>query len=127
MCGAAALVALTAALTPVAPGPLAPIATADGCRLAPRGSGPPCACEAVPGVERLLLGWPIALDRASARDLEALPGIGARRAAAIVAERERGGPFERARDLERVPGLGPATAARLAPLVSAGGPGCPPR
>jgi competence protein ComEA len=77
-------------------------------------------------VERLLLGWPIALDTASARDLEALPGIGARRAAAIVAERARGGRFEHVGDLARVPGLGPASVERLAPQVTATGPGCPP-
>ncbi len=127
MCAALAVAALGALVTPPPPGPLVPVETADGCRLGTRGSGPACACGGVPGVERLLLGWPIALDRARARDLEALPGIGARRAAAIVRERERGGAFARTADLTRVPGLGPATAARLAPLVTPTGPGCPPR
>jgi competence protein ComEA len=69
---------------------------------------------------RLLRGLPLPLDRARPGDLELLPGIGPVRAAAIVAERARGGPFAGARALERVPGLGPATAARLAPLLFTG-------
>ncbi len=41
-----------------------------------------------------------------------MPGIGARRAAAIVRERARR-PFRDLRDLERVPGLGPRILAGL--------------
>jgi competence ComEA-like helix-hairpin-helix protein len=127
VCAALAVAALRGLAVPATPPALEPVAIADGCRLAPRASGPACACDAVPGELRALLGWPIALAHASAQDLEALPGIGPRRAAAIVREREVGGPFERAADLARVAGLGPATAARLAPLVVARGSGCPAR
>lgn len=57
-------------------------------------------------------------NRADARALEALPGIGPALARRIVEERARGGPFRSLADLEaRVPGLGPQRAARLAPYL----------
>ena len=56
--------------------------------------------------------------------LEALPGIGPKRAAAIVAERERR-PFEDAAALERVPGIGPKTRRAIAPWIATGD-GAPP-
>lgn len=49
----------------------------------------------------------VAINRASARDLEALPGIGPSLAKRIVEERESGGPFHSPRDLLRVKGIGP--------------------
>ena len=93
---------------------------AGGCQLAAAGSAPPCPCAELPARLRLLRGLPLPLDRAAADDLRLLPGIGPARAAAIVAERARGGPFAEARSLERVPGLGPVTAARLSALVFTG-------
>ncbi len=68
------------------------------------------------GAVGLLFGIPLDLGRASREDLEALPGIGPRRAAAIEAARVRG-PFCHARDLMRVSGIGPRTSARLEPWV----------
>jgi competence ComEA-like helix-hairpin-helix protein len=118
-CAAIAALALRPLATPAPPEALEPVRTASDCALGLPGSGPACACGALPGDLRLLLGRPIALDRATERDLDALPGIGARRAAAIVRERARGGAFVDASALARVPGLGPATVERLAPLVSA--------
>jgi len=53
-------------------------------------------------------------NRASAEELDRLPGIGAATADAIVRERESGGPFFAPSDLVRVPGLGPASVTRLA-------------
>ena len=53
----------------------------------------------------------------------ALPGIGAKKAAAILAERRRGGPFLRVQDLTRVKGIGPATVARLRPWLQCVAPG----
>jgi competence protein ComEA len=55
----------------------------------------------------------IPLNRASAEDLETLPGIGPAKARAIVEDRARNGPFRTAADLQRVPGIGPATVRRL--------------
>ena len=46
--------------------------------------------------------------------LESLPGIGASKAAAIIANR----PYQTVDDLERVPGIGTATIGRLRPLVT---------
>lgn len=70
------------------------------------------------GAARLAFGLPLDVNHADARALEALPGIGAGRAAAIVASRAAA-PFCAVRDLERVLGLGPTTVARLADRVVA--------
>ena len=58
-------------------------------------------------------GGLVSLNRATAKDLEALPGIGARRAEAIVRERERNGPFPSVDALTRIPGIKPALVARV--------------
>ena len=62
---------------------------------------------------------PLDLNRASAAELEQLPGIGPTRAAAIVEYRERHGPFAVPGDLRGVSGIGEATFQTLAPLVVA--------
>jgi competence protein ComEA len=54
-------------------------------------------------------------NRADIVDLRRLPGVGPTTAAAVVASREREGPYASADDLVRVRGIGPATAAKLAP------------
>jgi competence protein ComEA len=56
---------------------------------------------------------PLDLNRATARDLERLPGIGPALAERIVASREQTGGFQSIEDLRRVPGLGRATISRL--------------
>jgi competence ComEA-like helix-hairpin-helix protein len=105
-----------------------PAAVAVACsepRLLRDGAAPPLvACAAgdrglarVDGPTGLLFGRPLDLNRASARSLEVLPGIGPRRAAAIVHERERQ-RFQSVAALRRVPGIGPATVARLAGWVT---------
>ena len=50
--------------------------------------------------------------------LDELPGVGPATAAAIVAERERNGPFVGVDDLDRVPGIGPAKLDALRDLVT---------
>jgi hypothetical protein len=80
------------------------------------------AAGAVPlgGAEGLLFGLPLDLGAADPGALEALPGIGPSRAAAIAREAaER--PFCSVAELERVPGIGPVTRRRLAAWVRAGG------
>jgi competence protein ComEA len=57
------------------------------------------------------------INSASAAELEALPGIGAAKAAAIVEERQLR-PFASIEDLERVRGIGPALVADLRPHVT---------
>lgn len=75
------------------------------------------------GWEGLLLGHPLDLNRARAKDLEALPGVGPKTAAAILAEREARGGFSAVEDLRNVRGIGPRTLEALRPLVSVGGAG----
>ena len=63
---------------------------------------------------------PIDLNRASALELDALPGIGPVLAERIVEQRRRGGPFRRIEDLLAVRGVGPRLLERLGPLVHLG-------
>lgn len=60
------------------------------------------------------------LNRATADQLQTLPGIGAVKAAAILAVRETRGGFESMEELEAVRGIGPALVAKLRPLVVLG-------
>lgn len=114
---AAAALALAALAHGAAPRAPAPAACAQP-RLVTAGAFAAVACDggagrAPAGAAGLLFGRSLDPNRASARDLEALPGIGPARATAIVQEaRERS--FCTAADLERVPGIGPVTRARLA-------------
>jgi len=71
------------------------------------------------GPSPALFGWPLDLNRADARVLETLPGIGPVRAGQIVAERARA-PFASAAEVVRVRGIGPATARGLEGWVAAG-------
>lgn len=58
---------------------------------------------------------PLIVNRASARQLTQLPGIGRKRAAQIVALRTRLGRFERLTDLLRVRGIGVKSLKKLLP------------
>lgn len=51
-------------------------------------------------------GEKVNINTASAAELETLPGIGEKRAADIVADREANGPFRIPEDLTRVSGIG---------------------
>lgn len=55
----------------------------------------------------------LALNAATAAQLDSLPGIGRTRAEAIVRDRERNGPFPSVDALTRVPGIKPALVARV--------------
>ena len=70
--------------------------------------------------DRLALGLAIDVNAASVTELESIPGIGPTRAAAIVADRERRGPFADVDALERVDGIGPATLEAIRAYVTAG-------
>lgn len=120
-----ALLALARGAEPPAPDP-------DPCavpRQAPPDAGLPrvsCANEAgaaPAGAATLLFGGRLDPNLAAPRALEALPGIGPARAAAIAREaRARG--FCTAGDLERVPGIGPVGRARLAGWIEIGAGAC---
>ena len=116
--------ALAFAAAPAAPGRLRLAADTNGCRLERlRGPGAPCGCAATPLALREVLGLPAPLNALAARDLESIGGLGPLRAAAIAAERERGGAFRSLDELaRRVPGIGPKTVDRIRPRLFAAGP-----
>jgi competence protein ComEA len=58
---------------------------------------------------------PVVLNRADAAELQRLPGVGVKRAEAILALRQRLGRFRRPSDLLRVKGIGPRTLERMLP------------
>ena len=60
------------------------------------------------------------LNRATAGEFEALPGIGPVLAGRIVDYRERNGPFRKVSDLDAVSGVGAALLAQLTDLVAVG-------
>jgi competence protein ComEA len=62
------------------------------------------------------------LNRASADELEGLPGIGPKTAQRILEDLRVRGPFRKPQDLTRVKGIGPKTMERLLPHVTAGAP-----
>jgi competence protein ComEA len=91
------------------------------CR--PEGRGVPprgwIGCAADPGTarplsgrERLAVGLPVDVNAAAAEDLADVPGLSARLAAEVVADRGRRGRFTDVDDLIRVRGIGPARLAQ---------------
>jgi competence ComEA-like helix-hairpin-helix protein len=60
---------------------------------------------------------PLDLNLASPQELDRLPGIGPAKAQAIVAYRQKHGPFRSGLDLAGIPGIGPSLAARLQNLA----------
>jgi competence protein ComEA len=70
-----------------------------------------------PSAERKPPAEPVDLNRASAQEIEALPGIGPALAARIVAFRDSAGAFGSAEQLCRVKGIGPALIQRIGAKV----------
>jgi len=93
----------------------------EGRGTAPRGwvgcAGDPGPARDLAGAERLALGQPLDLNRASAVDLSGVPGLSLRLGEAVVADRTSRGPFERVEELVRVKGVGPARLARARPFL----------
>jgi comEA protein len=98
---------LTLASAPAGPTPRAETAT------------PPPAAEPAGRSTEADAGTVVDLNRATAAELQALPGIGPSLASRIVAWRTGHGPFRSVDELERVPGIGHKTATRLQPRVRA--------
>lgn len=65
----------------------------------------------------------IDINDAEAYELELLPGIGPKTAAAIIRDREKQGPYEHLEDLTRVSGIGEKTVEALRPHVMCRPPG----
>ena len=64
---------------------------------------------------------PVNINTATAECLETLPGIGSVRADAIVAHREKAGPFLTVDGITDVPGIGDGTYSRVAGMITVGG------
>jgi competence protein ComEA len=62
------------------------------------------------------------LNTATASDLEALPGIGAKTAARIVEYRQKNGPFKKIEELMNVRGVGEKNFLKLKPQITVGAP-----
>jgi len=107
------------------PAPLADPVPAPSPSLAP--SPPPSPPSPAPGSRtQASADDPVILNTANADDLRRLPGIGEKRANAIVALRTRlGGRFRAVDDLLKVKGIGRATLKRLRPLVRLDPPAVP--
>ena len=63
----------------------------------------------------------ININTASATELEALPGIGAKTAARIVEYRQKNGPFKKIEDLMNVRGVGEKNFLKLKAQISVSG------
>lgn len=70
--------------------------------------GPATTLGPSPGTEKGGAAAVVDLNRASAAELETLPGVGPATASKIVEHRDRSGPFRSVDDLLAVPGIGPA-------------------
>ena len=85
----------------------------------------PAVSASLPEVEdgypdSLLEGEVIDLNTASAADLTRLPGIGEKRAQAIVDYRESSGPFQSVEELTEVKGIGEGILAQVYDYVTVG-------
>ena len=82
----------------------------------------PQAVEVPPPAPEEIVHLPprvISINHATRAELESLPHVGPKTAAAIIAHREAHGPFAAVDDLTAVKGIGPRTVERLRPLVTA--------
>lgn len=83
--------------------------TGSQCRIA--------AVDSLPAPQRLVCGGAIDLNRDAATDIELLPGIGPKKARAIVDSRIKEGRFESVEELVRIKGIGEKTVQRIRPWV----------
>ncbi|MFA5110024.1 MAG: helix-hairpin-helix domain-containing protein [Desulfobaccales bacterium] len=73
----------------------------------------------LPGAQLLVLGLPLDLNRATAQDLDAIPGIGPDLAQRIVDYRRARGPFKKIEELEeKVLGFGPQKMKDIKPYLA---------
>jgi competence protein ComEA len=77
------------------------------------------ACESkIDQAEKPPIAVKLDLNRATVKELEALPGIGEVKARSIMASRNaRGGHFERLEDLLKIDGIGEKTLETIRPYV----------
>jgi competence protein ComEA len=111
--------ALPMAASASAAAPPAAIATAPAPTPSP--SSPPAGSSHA----RATPDDPVYVNQANADELRRLPGVGVKRAEAIVALRQRVGRFQRVEDLLRVKGVGRATVRKWRPLIRLDAPVAP--
>lgn len=92
-------------------------AGADAAEAAGVGAESEKAAQAITQDMSVTADGKININRASAAELDELPGIGAAKAKAIVAEREKNGPFRSVDDLLRVKGIGPKLLEKMKPSI----------
>jgi len=63
---------------------------------------------------------PVNLNTATAAQLEALPGVGARTAQLIVEHRQKNGGFKKIEELMNIKGIGEKSFLKLKPMVTVG-------
>ena len=97
----------------------ATLAAAFACVLALTGAQAQAATASAPASAAAESSAKVDVNSASAAELASLPGIGASKAQAIIAERDKK-PFSSVDDLERVRGIGARTVEDLRGKVSAG-------
>jgi len=101
------------------PDPDKTIASGSRVEVTPEGG---CRLAAMSGAQLMTLGLPIDLNRATAEDLEAIPGIGPALAKRIVDYRQAHGPFKQVEDLREVSGIGLPNLQKLKPYLGLGSP-----
>lgn len=111
------VIAIDAGATPV-------VAPAGGAAPAPP-APPPAAATASGSRGRASSSEPVFLNHASVDELRRLPGVGPKRAEAILVLRQRLGRFQRVEDLLRVKGIGRGTVKKWRPLVRLDSPAAP--
>jgi competence ComEA-like helix-hairpin-helix protein len=97
------------------PDPDKTIASGSRLEVAPEGG---YRLTAMSGAQLLTLGLPLDLNRATAQDLDAVPGLGPALAQRLVNYRQAHGPFKKIADLEEVPGFGAKKVAGIKPYVT---------
>jgi competence protein ComEA len=70
---------------------------------------------------KLAPGAVVNINTATAAELDALPGIGAKVAARIIEYRQKNGPFKKVEDLMNVRGVGEKNFLKLKPQITVGG------
>jgi competence protein ComEA len=109
--GVSVLVATSGALPQSAPASLSAPAPA------PPAAAPPATATSTAARARATADDPVYVNHAGVEELRRLPGVGPKRAEAIVALRQRMGRFQRVEDLLRVKGIGRTTLRKWRPLV----------
>lgn len=113
--------ASASALPTLVPLDAGPPLVATGAALASTATATPAASPVAPSTTgasgRATPDAPVYLNQASVDELRRLPGVGPKRAEAILVLRQRLGRFQRVEDLLRVKGIGRGAVKKWRPLV----------